>query len=149
QSPSYHLSPDFPSCLTISSGLSASDKWLSKGRVMQCVRANEINAEKYRLTIIHAEDGYDIPSDHSSVLFWHAVNAAMPMGITYEDLEQQKLESRVDLGAAGSVMEWRTDYGVIREEILKTSLHGVIMGYPVVTMAVMRVFEAADLSFTN
>lgn len=125
------------------------DKWLSKDRVMQYVRANEVNAEKYRLTIIHAEDDYDIPWDHSSVLFWHAVNAAVPTGITYDDLEQKKLDSKVDLGAAGSVMEWRTDHGVIREEILKTGLHDVIMGYPVVTMAVMRAFEAADASFTH
>lgn len=45
-------------------------------------------------------------------------------------------------------MEWRTDNGVIREEILKTGLHDVVMGYPVVTMAVMRSFEAVDPSFT-
>lgn len=45
-------------------------------------------------------------------------------------------------------MEWRTRNGVIREEILKTGLHDVIMGYPVITMAVMRSFEAADPPFT-
>jgi abhydrolase domain-containing protein 12 len=46
-------------------------------------------------------------------------------------------------------MEWKTDNGVIREEILKTGLHDVIMGYPVVTRAVMRMFEAVDPSFTS
>jgi abhydrolase domain-containing protein 12 len=70
------------------------------------------------------------------------------MGISYDQLNMKKLESKIDLGAAGSVMEWRTDYGVIREEILKSGLHDVVMGYPVVTMAVMRSFEAADPSFT-
>ena len=35
-------------------------------------------------------------------------------------------------------MEWRTDNGVIWEEILKIGLHDVVMGYPVITMAVMR-----------
>jgi abhydrolase domain-containing protein 12 len=120
------------------------DKWLSKEHIAQYVRANEANGEKYRLTIIHAEDDYDIPWQHTPAIFWHAVNASVPAGISSEDLEQRKLESRIDLGAAGSVMEWRTDNGVIREEILKTGLHDVIMGYPVITMAVMRCFEAVD-----
>lgn len=124
------------------------DKWSSKDRIRQYIRANEVNSEKYRLTIIHAQDDYDIPWHHSEVIFWHAVNASMPAGISYEELEEKKLDLKVDLGAAGSAIEWRTDNGVIREEILKTGLHDVIMGYPVVTMAVMRFFEAADPSFT-
>ncbi|KAJ5727765.1 hypothetical protein N7493_005585 [Penicillium malachiteum] len=113
------------------------------------IRANEFNEEKYRLTIIHAEDDYDIPWHHSQLLFWHAVNASTSTGICYDDLEQKKLGSMVDLGAAGSMMEWRTNNGVIREEILKTGLHDVIMGYPVITMAVMRNFDAADPSFMS
>ena len=125
------------------------DKWLSKDHIMQYMHANEVNAEKYCLTIIHAEDDYNIPWDHSSILFWHAVNTAVLTGITYDDLKQKKLDAKVDLGAARSVMEWRTDHRVIQEEILKTGLHDVIMGYPVVTMAVMRAFEAADSSFTE
>jgi abhydrolase domain-containing protein 12 len=44
-------------------------------------------------------------------------------------------------------MEWRTENGVIREEILKYGLHDVVIGYPVITMAIMRIFEAADPSF--
>jgi abhydrolase domain-containing protein 12 len=124
------------------------DKWLSKDRIAQYVRSNEVNGERYRLTIIHAQDDYDIPWHHSEVLFWHTVNATVPAGISYEELEQKKLDSKLDLGAAGSVMEWKTDHGVIREEILKTGLHDVVMGYPIVTMAVMRAFEAADPSFT-
>lgn len=46
-------------------------------------------------------------------------------------------------------MEWRTKNGVTREEILKTGLHDVVMGNPVITMAVMRMFEAADPSFSR
>ncbi|OJJ43651.1 hypothetical protein ASPZODRAFT_154484 [Penicilliopsis zonata CBS 506.65] len=125
------------------------DKWLTKDRIAQYVRAHEANAEKYRLTIIHAEDDYDIPWHHTPMVFWHAVNASVPAGISYEDLEMRKLESKIDLGAAGSVMEWRTDHGVIREEILKTGLHDVVMGYPIVTMAVMRSFESTDPFFTS
>ncbi|KGO70585.1 hypothetical protein PITC_051790 [Penicillium italicum] len=124
------------------------DKWLSKDSIAQYIGANERNGEKYRITIIHAEDDYDIPWHHSQLVFWHAVNASMPAGISYDDLEQKKLDSKADMGAAGSMMEWKTENGVIREEILKTGLHDVIMGYPVVTMAVMRFFEAADPSFT-
>ena len=124
------------------------DKWRSKDRIAQYVRANEANREKYRLTIIHAEDDYDIPWHHTPVVFWHAVNASVSAGISYDELEQRKLNSTADLGAAGSVMEWRTDHGVIREEILRPGLHEVIMGYPVITMAVMRAFAAVDQSFT-
>jgi abhydrolase domain-containing protein 12 len=123
------------------------DKWLSKDRIAEYIRANEVNGEKYRLTLIHAEDDYDIPWHHTPTVFWRAVNATVPGGISYEELEEKKHKSKTDLGAAGSVMEWRTDNGLIREEIMKYSLHDVIMGNPVVTMAVMRILEAADPSF--
>ncbi|KIH87412.1 abhydrolase domain-containing protein 12 [Sporothrix brasiliensis 5110] len=125
------------------------DKWPNKDRIAQYVRANEQQKTDYRLTIIHAKDDYDIPWDHTPALFWHAVNASVPSGISQDELEQRKLDERRDLGAAGSVMEWRTEYGVIREEILETGLHDVVMGYPVITMAVMRSFEAADPTFKS
>ncbi|KAL4961080.1 alpha/beta hydrolase [Aspergillus stella-maris] len=124
------------------------DKWLTNERITQLVRLNEVNEEKYHLTIIHAEDDWDIPSHHTQLLFWHAVNGSVPVGVTFDDLEEKKLETRVNLGAAGTIMDWRTDNGVIREELLKTGLHDVVMGYPIVTMAVMRHFEAADPSFS-
>jgi len=120
------------------------DKWLSKDRIAGYVRANEANGEKYRLTLVHAEDDYDIPSHHTEILFWHAVNATSRWGVSYDGLEQAKIESKIDLGAAGSVVEWRTENGVIREEILKTGLHDVVMGSSVVTVAVMRIFAAAS-----
>lgn len=124
------------------------DKWSSQDRIAQYVRANEGNGENYRLTVIHAEDDYDIPWDHTPMIYWHAVNATRSTGISYEDFEEVKRESKKDFGAAGSTMEWRTENGVIREEILKTGLHDVIMGYPIITMAVMRIFGAAHPSFT-
>ncbi|CAG8201486.1 unnamed protein product [Penicillium nalgiovense] len=76
------------------------DKWLSKDCIAQYIRANELNGEKYRITIIHAEDDFDISWHHSQLVFWHAVNASMPAGINYDDLEQKKLDSKADLGAA-------------------------------------------------
>ncbi|KAK4690726.1 hypothetical protein P7C71_g6132, partial [Lecanoromycetidae sp. Uapishka_2] len=120
------------------------DKWLSKDRIARYIQANEANGENYRLTLIHAEDDYDVPFHHSEVVFWHAVNATVPQGITYDELEEAKSKSKKDLGAAGTVMEWRTKNGIIREEILKTGLHDVVMGNPVITLAVMRIFEATE-----
>ena len=127
-------------------GVFIHDKWLSKDRIAEYIRDNEVNGEKYRLTLIHAEDDYDIPWHHTEVIFWHAVNASVPEGISYDDLEEVKHDSKLDLGAAGSIMEWRTANGIIREEILKTGRHDAVMGYPIITMAVMRIFEAAEAS---
>lgn len=124
------------------------DKWSTKDRIAQYIRTNEANGEMYRMTLIHAEDDYDVPWDHTTTLFWHAVNATTPVGISYDELEEKKTETKKDLGAAGSVMEWHTEHGTIREEILKTGLHDVIMGNPVITMAVMRIFQKLDPSFT-
>ena len=120
------------------------DKWLSKDRIAQYVRANEANGKKYRLTIIHAEDDWDIPWHHTEIVFWHAVNATTLRGINYEELEATKFDTKTHLGAAGSLTEWRTDNGVIREEIPKTGLHDVIMGNVIITMAVMRIFATAS-----
>ena len=116
------------------------DKWLSKDRITNYVQANEANGQAYRITLIHAEDDYDIPWHHTELVFWHAVNATIPHGVGYRELQEIKSRSKTDLGAAGSVTEWETQNGKIREEILKTGLHDVILGNPVITMAVMRVF---------
>lgn len=124
------------------------DKWSSKDCIAEYVRNNEAKGEKYRLTIVHAEDDYDIPWHHSQLIFWHAVNASMPTLISNDDFEQKKHGLRRDLGAAGTVVEWKTDNAIIREEILKTGLHDAIMSYPVISMAVMRLFEPAE-SFSS
>lgn len=93
------------------------------------MRANEVDGKKYQLTLIYTEGDYDIPSHHTEVVFWHTAKATLPRGITYDEFEEAKHESQRDLGAAESVMEWRTKNGVIRVEILKTGLHDVVMGY--------------------
>jgi len=116
------------------------DKWLTKDRIARYVKSNEANGENYRITILHAEDDYDIPWTHTPQLFWHAVNASTLTGISYRKLEQLKAKSKVHLGPAGSVMEWKSDHGIIREEILRYGLHDVIMGNPIVTLAVARIF---------
>ena len=120
------------------------DTWSTKDRIASYIRAGEHSKKQYRVTIIHAEDDWDIPSTHTSVLFWHAVNATNNEHMSFERLDEMKSNSRVDLGHAGTVMEWKTNYGIIREEILKYGLHDVIMGNPIVTLAVMRIFDSRD-----
>ncbi|EFR01675.1 abhydrolase domain-containing protein 12 [Nannizzia gypsea CBS 118893] len=124
------------------------DKWLSSNRLGDFIGTSELNNEKYRVTLIHAEDDYDIPFHRTQSLFWSAVNATVPGGITYKDLDLKKATERIDNTVAGSVMEWRTDNGVIREQILKTGLHDVIMGYPVISLEAMRILTASDPSFS-
>ncbi|KAK6528138.1 hypothetical protein TWF281_009389 [Arthrobotrys megalospora] len=115
------------------------DKWLTGDRLAEYVRVNEAAGRKYKLTFIHAQDDYDVPWTHTPTVFHRAVNATVPGGITFENLEDEKNLIRRDLGEAGTVVEWKTENGVLREEILKYGLHDVIMGNPIVTLAVMRI----------
>lgn len=62
---------------------------------------------------MHVENDYDLPWHHTPAIFWHAVNASVPAGISYDDLELRKLQFKVDLGAAVSVMEWRINNGIV------------------------------------
>lgn len=119
------------------------DKWSNKDRIMKYIHANEANGIPYRITIIHAEDDYDIPWIHSQQLFWYAVNATEAIGVSQRELEQAKLKEILDFGPAGTVMNWATETGIVRKEILKTGLHDVIMGNPVVTLAVMRILGSS------
>ncbi|KAL8881497.1 MAG: hypothetical protein Q9198_001315 [Flavoplaca austrocitrina] len=122
------------------------DSWSSKDRIARYIQANEDNKVKYRLTLVHAEDDWDIPYHHTEVLFWHAVKAMIRQDISYDDFAHKKSQSMTDLGAAGTITEWKTQNGIVREEILKTCLHDVIMGNAVVTMAVMRIFANSKFS---
>ncbi|KAI0184740.1 Alpha/Beta hydrolase protein [Xylaria flabelliformis] len=119
-------------------------KWPSKIKLADFIRqCEDMDQESpgYDVTIIHAEDDYDIPWSHSEQLFWHAANASMPHGITFEELEKEKIASRVNNDIGGWAVERRTKRGVIREEIMKYGLHDRIMSYPVVSLAVMRAFK--------
>lgn len=111
----------------------------------------------YDITLIHAEDDYDIPWIHSDILFHHAVNAAQAAVfqnedhtetphtvMSFEELEAEKAMRKVPLGAGGWQMEWRSNAGVIREDIVKFGLHDRIMSYPVVSLAVARIFARKD-----
>ena len=119
------------------------DTWSTKDRIAEYVRVYEAQGNGYRLTLIHAEDDYDIPWQHTPIVFWHAVNATQQDAIGFEALEKLKPQTKQDIGAAGSVLEWKTEHGIIREGILKYGLHDVIMGNPIITLAVMRIFEGS------
>ncbi|KAK6345344.1 hypothetical protein TWF718_007262 [Orbilia javanica] len=118
------------------------DKWLTGDRLAEYVRVNEVAGRKYRLTFIHAQDDYDVPWTHTPTLFHCAVSAAVSGGITFEGLEVEKDTIKRNFGEAGTVVEWKTETGVLREEILKYGLHDVIMGNPIVTLAVMRILDS-------
>lgn len=79
---------------------------------------------------------------HTPQLFWHAISGTKSTNISFEELELLKAKHRVDNGPAGSVVEWSSGCGVIREEILKYGLHDVIMGNPIVALAVMRMLSS-------
>jgi len=94
----------------------------------------------YDITLIHAEDDYDIPWSHSDVLFWHAVNAMSDSfsSTTFEELEKVKSKERTPLGAGGWEVEWKGKRGIIREQIVKHGFHDRIMSYPVISLAISR-----------
>ncbi|KAF2846155.1 alpha/beta-hydrolase [Plenodomus tracheiphilus IPT5] len=126
-------------------------KFPSKEKLAKLIRhldSIKIDArqQKYDITLIHAEDDYDIPWIHSDVLFWHAVNATLeqPSPMTFGELEEVKAKRKTPLGAGGWEMEWRGRGGIIREQIVKHGLHDRIMSYPVVSLAVSRAFHSQD-----
>lgn len=126
-------------------------KWPSKDRIAAMIRHLDAiklpnRQNKYDITIIHAEDDYDIPWVHSDVVFWHAVNATREgMGaLTFDELEEEKAQKKVPLGAGGWEIEWEGKGGFVREQIVKYGLHDRIMSYPVVSLAVARAFHSED-----
>jgi abhydrolase domain-containing protein 12 len=135
----------FPGILALLNKLIKS-KWPSKDKLADFVRlvettsAADIDA-RYHITIIHAEDDYDIPWSHSDQVFWHAVSAASPTELTFDELEKEKLDTRQTQGHGGWVVDRKTSKGTIREEIVKYGLHDRIMSYPVVSLAIKRAFQ--------
>jgi len=140
----------FPSLLTLLNKFIRT-KFPSKEKLADLIRhLNSVKVHdrqwKYDITLIHAEDDYDIPWIHSDVLFWHAANATMDSGasMTYEGFQMIKDKQKTPLGAGGWEMEWKGKGGIVREEIVKHGLHDRIMSYPVVSLAVSRAFHSQD-----
>ena len=120
-------------------------KWDSKYKIAEYVKRCEELATAsdgtYHITIIHAEDDYDIPWSHSERIYWHAVNASVPGGISFDALGLDKIATRRELGSGGWTAEHRSNKGILRQHVLKHGLHDRVMGYPVVTLAIQKAFE--------
>ena len=118
------------------------DKMRSQKNLADFIRISEKakRAPPYDITIIHAEDDWDIHWSHSEELFHCAVNATVEGGVSREALEKRKEEEKSYLGAGGWTMEWKSKKGVIREEIAQYGLHDRVMSFPIVTLAVLRAF---------
>ncbi|KAF1922446.1 uncharacterized protein M421DRAFT_96786 [Didymella exigua CBS 183.55] len=140
----------FPKFLALLNNFIVS-KWPSQEKLASLVRhLDSIKVDgrkhKYDITLIHAEDDYDIPTVHLDVLFWHGVNATLDAGssMTFEDLERRKIDDRVPPGAGGWEMDWQGKGGIIREKVVQHGLHDKIMSYPVVSLAVARAVQSLD-----
>lgn len=124
------------------------DKWPSRDRLAAFVRACEEMPPAvvgkcdyhYRIHIIHVQDDYDIPWSHGEQMLWSAVIATTSKGISFEELEREKEVGKTVLGERGWLFSRETERGVIREDVPKYGLHDKIMGYPIVSVAVMRAF---------
>ncbi|KIW88491.1 uncharacterized protein Z519_11060 [Cladophialophora bantiana CBS 173.52] len=126
-------------------------KWPSKDKLAELIRRLETlwlseKGIRYDITIIHAQDDYDIPWSHSHILFWHAANATrLPEAIlSFEELEVEKAGRKSDLGDGWREVAWRGDAGVLREQIPDHGLHDQIMIYLVVSLAVARALQSQD-----
>jgi abhydrolase domain-containing protein 12 len=98
----------------------------------------------YHVTIIHAQDDYDIPWSHSEDVFWHAAFAATAAGNVSHDIDRfddTKAETGSRLRDDGGLVQWSGQKGSIRLEICKYGLHDRIMSYPVVSLAVLDAFK--------
>ncbi|KAF4953375.1 hypothetical protein FSARC_12426 [Fusarium sarcochroum] len=104
-------------------------------------------AERYDITLLHAQDDTDIPMEHSIKLYKEAVRVVEGV----KDLADNDgaLLSRIDKveqsrGEGGSITVWPTKKGDIRLEILKYGVHDKIMSYPATGLAIGRAFASVD-----
>lgn len=116
-------------------------KWDNFRRLGEFVK----EAERYDITLLHAEDDTDIPMENSLKLYREAVrvaenstNVTEDEGTFLERIERLK-ESR---GEGGSITVWPTRKGDIRLEILKYGVHDKIMSYPATGLAISRAFKS-------
>lgn len=117
--------------------------WLNKDRIADVVRASD----RYHITLLHAEDDPAIPAAHTQSLFWHAVNATSHHDLSPTAFEEEKEKRKVNLGEGGWFVEWRTEKGLIRQDMPKYGVHDKIMSHPVAAMSVLRAFQSVDANF--
>lgn len=132
--------------------------WDSRKRLVEYIEVREAQKPSerslyhYYVEFIHAKDDGDISCQHSDVLFWHAVNASSPNGGKkgFEELENEKLGSRISYGHGGWVVDHKTrSSGLIRQKMLSYGVHDKLMAYPATSLAVLRAFQATTPAFAR
>ena len=121
-------------------------KWPTKQRLAEFVRHCEQASKPYDITIIHAQDDWDIPWVHSETLFWHAIEASVSKNghESFDEIRKRvNNESEKQSGAGSWIKERRTRRGLLRQDIVKYGLHDRIMSYPIVSLAVWRAFQSS------
>jgi abhydrolase domain-containing protein 12 len=123
-------------------------KWASRDRLADFVSHVEklsVPAHQgYHVTIIHAQDDYDIPWTHSVDVFWHAASAIITAGNHSHSMDlPEKTKEQVNrrLQDEAGLVSWAGQKGSVQLEICKYGLHDRIMSYPVVSRAIMKAFH--------
>lgn len=129
-------------------------KWPSKMKIQEYIRhldnqEPKIHKSQYDITLIHAEDDWDMPWVHTDILFSHAVRAMRKnVTLTEEEFQKENSKRAISLGAGGWEVEWAGRNGIVREQIVQYGLHDRIMSYPTVSLAVARAFEDTQIKDT-
>lgn len=105
-------------------------------------------ADRYDITLLHAEDDTDIPVEHSVRLFTKAVGGAEGSPLHADGSGDQRVLSRItecrqSHGEGGSITTWSTRKGVIRLQLLKYGVHDKIMSYSATSLAIDRAFQSS------
>jgi abhydrolase domain-containing protein 12 len=114
------------------------DTWIVKDYLAEFVR----NSKNHRLALVHSEDDCDIPVAHSQQLFWHAVKASSATSVSFAELKKYKGRNKVDFGPGGWYVDWTTEKGSIRLQVLKHGQHDWQMTYPATALALVRAFRS-------
>ncbi|KAF4967823.1 hypothetical protein FZEAL_10483 [Fusarium zealandicum] len=121
-----------------------SSTWDNVHRIGEFVKA----AQRYDITLLHAQDDTDIPMEHSVKLYREAVRVAEgAKSVTDDDgALLDKIEKAAETrGEGGSITVWSTKKGDIRLEILKYGVHDKIMSYPAAGLAIGRAFASVQV----
>ena len=126
-------------------------KWSSRDKIAELIGHLDSMepadpGNRYAITLLHAEDDWDMPWIHSDMLFSCAARTMWnKKTVTEEGSQKEKTKRKTSLGAGGWEVEWRGRNGIVREQIVKYGLHDRITSYPTVSLAVARVFEDARI----
>lgn len=118
-------------------------KWPSSIKIAEFLHLYEQStspAAQCDISIIHAKDDYDLHWSHSDYLPWHAIKGIEDRTMAFDELEHEKSPRKQDLAAGGWRIDWHGKKGTVREQILEYGLHDRIMGYPVVSLAILEAF---------